>query len=109
VIVHESSPGLFRDLESHRLKRGHLCSVVDVYDPDALEVEFVTAGMTQARLTLHTADVRVSAAINGREGSECGFGLPGHVGIALAQVVFKDFDYAVTGHIQVFARVATVR
>ena len=31
------------DLPSHGLKRGDLGAVVEVYEPDGLEVEFVTA------------------------------------------------------------------
>jgi hypothetical protein len=47
------------DLESRGIRRGDLCSVVDVYAPDTLEVEFLTAsGKTEALLTLNTADVR---------------------------------------------------
>jgi len=47
------------DIPSHGLKRGDLGAVVEVYDPDGLEVEFVTAsGRTEALLTLKVADVR---------------------------------------------------
>jgi hypothetical protein len=47
------------DLPRHGLKRGDLGAVVEVYEPDALEVEFVTAsGKTEALLTLNAADVR---------------------------------------------------
>ncbi len=50
---------LERDLASHALKRGDLGVVVHVYEPDGLEVEFVTAsGRTGALLTLKTQDVR---------------------------------------------------
>lgn len=50
---------LNRDLESHGLKRGDLGAVVDVYEPNALQIEFVTAsGKTEALLTLDVADVR---------------------------------------------------
>ena len=50
---------LNKDLDSRGLRRGDLCSVVDVYATDALEVEFVTAsGKAEALLTLDTADVR---------------------------------------------------
>jgi len=42
-----------------RLKRGDLGAVVDVDEPDALEIEFVTAsGKTEALLSLNTRDVR---------------------------------------------------
>ena len=34
---------LDRDLAEHGLRKGDLGSVVEVYEPDGLEVEFVTA------------------------------------------------------------------
>ena len=41
------------------LKRGDLGAVVDVYGPDAIEVEFVTAsGRTRALVTLKASDIR---------------------------------------------------
>ena len=47
------------DVAAHGLKRGDLGAVVEVYEPDGLEVEFVTAsGKTEALLTLTVADVR---------------------------------------------------
>jgi hypothetical protein len=47
------------DLPEHGLLRGDVGTVVDVYEPDAVEVEFVTgAGLTQALLTLNDRDVR---------------------------------------------------
>ena len=50
---------LARDLDSHGLRRGDLGAVVEVYEPDGLEVEFVTAyGRTAALLTLNARDVR---------------------------------------------------
>lgn len=50
---------LDRDLPQHALKRGDLCAIVAVYEPDGLEVEFVTAsGKTQAVVTLTERDVR---------------------------------------------------
>ena len=50
---------LDRDLPEHGLKRGDLGSIVEIYEPDGLEVEFVTAsGRTGALLTLTVADVR---------------------------------------------------
>ena len=50
---------LDRDLPEHGLRRGDLGAVVKVYEPDGLEVEFVTAsGRTQALVTLRVADVR---------------------------------------------------
>jgi hypothetical protein len=50
---------LDRDLPNHGLRRGDLGAIVEVYDPDGIEVEFVTAsGRTQALVTLNVADVR---------------------------------------------------
>jgi hypothetical protein len=50
---------LTNDLPAHGLQAGDLGAVVEVYEPDGLEVEFVTAaGRTQALLTLSTSDVR---------------------------------------------------
>jgi hypothetical protein len=47
------------DLPSHGLKRGDIGAVVQVYSPDAVEVEFVTAsGHTQAVVTLRTNQIR---------------------------------------------------
>ena len=47
------------DLPAQGLKRGDLGAVVDVYSPDAIEVEFVTAsGRTQALITLRPSDIR---------------------------------------------------
>ena len=50
---------LVRDLPEHGLKTGDLGAVVEVYPPDGLEVEFVTAsGRTTALVTLRFTDVR---------------------------------------------------
>lgn len=50
---------LDRDIPDHGLRRGDLGAVVEVYEPDGLEVEFVTAsGRTAALITLTTEDVR---------------------------------------------------
>ena len=50
---------LEKDLPEHGLRRGDLGAVVEVYEPDGLEVEFVRAsGQTQALVELSTADVR---------------------------------------------------
>lgn len=50
---------LDRDLPQHGLRAGDLGAVVEVYEPDGLEVEFVTAsGKTQALVTLNVDDVR---------------------------------------------------
>ena len=50
---------LDRDMPDHGLCKGDLGAIVEVYEPDAFEVEFVTAsGRTAALLTLNTRDVR---------------------------------------------------
>jgi Domain of unknown function (DUF4926) len=50
---------LVRDLEEHGLRSGDLGAVVQVYEPDGLEVEFVCAlGRTAAVATLQEDDVR---------------------------------------------------
>ena len=50
---------LNRDLPEHGLKFGDLGTIVEIYEPDALEVEFVTAsGRSGALLTLSAVDVR---------------------------------------------------
>lgn len=50
---------LNRELPEQGLRRGDLGAVVQVYSPDGLEVEFVTAsGRTQALVTLEVRDVR---------------------------------------------------
>jgi hypothetical protein len=41
------------------LKKGDLGAIVQIYEPDGLEVEFVTAsGRTEALVTLNQEDVR---------------------------------------------------
>jgi hypothetical protein len=53
---------LNRDLPEHGLRRGDLGAVVQVYQPDGLEVEFVSAsGKTEALVTLKDTDVRAVA------------------------------------------------
>jgi len=53
---------LTRDLSEHGLRAGDLGTVVELYAPDGLEVEFVLAsGKTQALVTLKRPDVRVVA------------------------------------------------
>ena len=53
---------LDRDLPDHGLRKADLGAVVEVYEPDGLEVEFVTAsGRTAALLTLNARDVRAVA------------------------------------------------
>jgi Domain of unknown function (DUF4926) len=50
---------LDRDLPDVGLCRGDLGAVVEVYEPDGLEVEFVRAsGQTQALVELQPSDVR---------------------------------------------------
>lgn len=50
---------LTRDLPNQSLRKGDLGAVVQVYAPDGLEVEFVTAsGRTEALVTLKVTDVR---------------------------------------------------
>jgi hypothetical protein len=50
---------LERDLPEHGLRRGDLAAIVEVYQSDGLEVEFVRAsGQTQALVELTTSDVR---------------------------------------------------
>ena len=50
---------LVRDLPVHGLRAGDLGAVIEIYPPDGLEVEFVTAsGRTGALLTLKNDDVR---------------------------------------------------
>ena len=53
---------LNRDLPEHGLRKGDLGAVVHVYEPDGLEVEFVSAaGKTEALVTLKEKDVRAVA------------------------------------------------
>ena len=50
---------LDRDLPERGLRRGDLGAVVEVFEPDGLEVEFVLAsGRTQAVVTVNVGDVR---------------------------------------------------
>jgi hypothetical protein len=50
---------LLRDVPESGLRAGDLGAVVQVYTPDALEVEFITAsGRPQALLTLAARDIR---------------------------------------------------
>ena len=50
---------LERDIPERGLRKGDLGVVVELYEPDGLDVEFIGAsGNTQALLTLHTDDVR---------------------------------------------------
>ncbi len=50
---------LVRDLPEHCLRKGDLGAIVELYEHDGIEVEFVKAsGKTQAALTLTVDDVR---------------------------------------------------
>ncbi len=50
---------LDRDLPDQSLRSGDLGAIVQVYEPDGLDIEFVTAsGKTQALVTLNVSDVR---------------------------------------------------
>ena len=47
------------DQPTHGLKRGDLGAIVDIYSPDAIEVEFVTgSGRTKALVTVQPNDIR---------------------------------------------------
>lgn len=51
-----------RDIPLHGLRSGDLGAVVEVYDSDAIGVEFVAAsGRTQALVTLRAEDLRAVA------------------------------------------------
>ncbi|MFQ5507670.1 MAG: DUF4926 domain-containing protein [Planctomycetota bacterium] len=53
---------LNRDLPDQGLQKGDLGAVVQLYEPDGLEVEFVRAsGKTQALVTLAETDLRAVA------------------------------------------------
>ena len=50
---------LKKDIDERGLKSGDTGTIVEIYEPDGVEVEFLTgAGTTRAVLTLHTSDVR---------------------------------------------------
>lgn len=54
---------LDRDLPEHSLCKGDLGTIVEIYEPDGVEVEFVTAsGHTRAVLTVAVRDVRKVSA-----------------------------------------------
>ena len=56
---------LENDLPAHGLKKGDVGAVVEICEPDGLEVEFVTgSGRTQAVVTLENSDVRQVADTN---------------------------------------------
>lgn len=53
---------LEKNLPDYALKKGDAGAVVEVYEPDGLEVEFVAgSGKTQALVTLKLTDVRMVA------------------------------------------------
>lgn len=53
---------LNRDLPDRGLRTGDLGAIVQIYDPDGLEVEFISAsGRTEALITLKESDVRAVA------------------------------------------------
>ena len=53
---------LTKDLKKHGLRCGDLGTIVEIYEPDGLEVEFVSAaGKTEALVTLSADDVRAVA------------------------------------------------
>ena len=50
---------LDRDIKDSGLRTGDLGTIVEVYEPDGIEVEFVSAsGKTEALVTMTQADVR---------------------------------------------------
>ncbi|HEX7180356.1 MAG TPA: DUF4926 domain-containing protein [Thermoanaerobaculia bacterium] len=50
---------LLNDMPAHNLRAGDLGAIVEIYEPDGVEVEFVTAsGRTEALVTLNVEDVR---------------------------------------------------
>lgn len=50
---------LTRDLPAEGLRSGDLGAIVEIYEPDGFEVEFVTAsGRTGALVTLRSTDLR---------------------------------------------------
>lgn len=52
---------LEHDIPAHGLRRGDLGAIVEVYGPDAFEVEFVSAaGQTSALVTLKASDIRAA-------------------------------------------------
>ena len=54
---------LDRDLPESGLRKGDLGAIVSLYEPDGIEVEFVTAsGRTEALVSLKASDVRPVAS-----------------------------------------------
>jgi hypothetical protein len=55
---------LTRDLPEHDLHRGDIGTIVEVYDPDGLEVEFLDLlWNTRAVVTLNVDDVRAATEV----------------------------------------------
>ena len=53
---------LQKEVPRHALRKGDVGTVLDVYEPDGLEVEFLSAsGDTEAVVTLKDSDVRAAA------------------------------------------------
>lgn len=53
---------LEKDIQSIGLQQGDIGTVVEVYEPDGVEVEFINgSGKTQALVTLKRSDVRAVA------------------------------------------------
>lgn len=51
---------LDKDIPEHNLIKGDLGTVVEIYEPDGIEVEFVMGtGKTRALLTLNKNDIRL--------------------------------------------------
>ena len=66
--------GLERDLPEHGLRKGDIGAVVERYEPDGAEVEFVTAsGKTQALVTLKLSDLRPVDSVDRRRSTPPGF------------------------------------
>ncbi len=52
---------LAKDVPEHGLQRGDVGTIVETYEPDGLEIEFVTAsGDTEALVTVTAKDVRAA-------------------------------------------------
>jgi hypothetical protein len=53
---------LERNLPEHRLRRGDCGTIVEIYEPDGIEVEFLEpSGYTRAVVTLDVADARLAS------------------------------------------------
>ena len=50
---------LTKDIPEHKLKKGDIGTIVEIYDTDHFEIEFIRAdGTTQALLVLDSASIR---------------------------------------------------